>query len=68
VAWVFVRTIAQHTKDGFTFSHTHAKQNTKRIIKITNPKNSIEKAKRKEKRNQQLKQNSKKIFKNYKKN
>jgi len=29
VAQVFVQTTAQHTKDGFTFSHTHAKQKQK---------------------------------------
>jgi len=41
--------IAQHTKEEFTFSHTH-KTITKTTIKIKNPKNSIEKGKRKEKR------------------
>jgi hypothetical protein len=48
-AWVFVRAIAQHTKEEFTFSHTH-KIETKKKIKIKNPKNNIEKAKREEKR------------------
>jgi hypothetical protein len=36
-------------KRGFTFSHTH-KIETKRTIKIKNPKNNIEKAKRREKK------------------
>jgi hypothetical protein len=55
VAWVFVQTIAQHTKYGITFSHTLThKTKTKRTIKITNFKKNIEKTKR-EKRNQQEK-------------
>jgi hypothetical protein len=48
VGWVFVRVIGQHTKEEFTFSpHTH-KTKTKTTIK--NPKNNIEKAKRREKK------------------
>jgi hypothetical protein len=50
VGWVFVRVIGQHTKEEFTFSpHTH-KTKTKTTIKIKNPKNNIEKAKRREKK------------------
>jgi hypothetical protein len=45
MAVIFVQAIAQHTKEGFTFSHTH-KTKRKRSIKIINPKNNIEKAKR----------------------
>jgi hypothetical protein len=59
VAWVFVWTIAQHTKEQFTFSHTftHIKQKQlkTRTIKIKNPKNNIEKIRRKEKRKQRRK-------------
>jgi hypothetical protein len=49
VAWVFVWVIAQHTREGFTGSHTY-KTEINRIIKIKNPENSIEKFKRREKR------------------
>jgi hypothetical protein len=38
-----------HLKEGFTYSHTH-KIETKRTIKIKNPKNNIGKTKRKEKK------------------
>jgi len=45
VAWVFVPTIAQHTKEDFTFfPHTH-KTKTKRTIKIKNPKKILRKPK-----------------------
>jgi hypothetical protein len=50
VAWVFVRAIAQHTKDGFTFSHTHTQKKQKEQLKFKTQKNSIEKPKRREKR------------------
>jgi hypothetical protein len=44
-----------HLKEGFTFSHTHKIQ-TKRTIKIRNPKKKIGKTKRRGKKNQQKKQ------------
>jgi hypothetical protein len=50
LAWIFVRAITRHTKEGFTFSHTHAKQKQKEQLKLKTPKNSIEKAKNREKR------------------
>jgi hypothetical protein len=43
-----------HLKEGFTFSHTH-KIETKRTIKIKNPKNSIGKTTRRENKNQHKK-------------
>jgi hypothetical protein len=67
VGWVFVQTIEQHTKEGFTFSHTLSKQKQKKTIKIKTPKNNIEKAKRGGKKNQQKKIEINKIFKNYRK-
>jgi hypothetical protein len=67
VALVFVQTIAQHTKEGFIFSHTHThKIKTKRTIKITNPKKNIEKTKKKG-GDQQAKTEINKNFKNCKK-
>jgi hypothetical protein len=49
----------------YLFPHT-CKTKTKRIIKITNPKNNIEETKRKGKKTNN-KKNINKIFKNYKK-
>jgi hypothetical protein len=44
VAWVFVRTIAHHTKEGFTFSHTH-KTGKKKQLKLKTPKTILKKPK-----------------------
>jgi hypothetical protein len=43
VAWVFVQAIAQHTKEGFTCSHTHTKQ--KEQLKFKTPKTVLRKPK-----------------------
>jgi hypothetical protein len=53
-----------HLKEGFTFSPTH-KIETKRTIQIKNPKNSIGKTKRREKKKTKKKKTNK-IFQNYK--
>jgi hypothetical protein len=45
VAWVFVQAIAQHTKEGFTFSHTHTKQKQKEQLKLKTPKTILRKPK-----------------------
>jgi 4-diphosphocytidyl-2C-methyl-D-erythritol kinase len=55
-----------HKRWVYVFPHTH-KIETKRIIKITNPENNIEKTKRKERRKPTIKKELNNIFKNYKK-
>ncbi len=62
-----IQAIAQHTKEGFTFSHTHTKHKQKEQLKLT-PKTVLRKPKEGEKENQQEKIEINKIFKNYKKN
>jgi len=44
-ALVFVRAIAQHPKEGFTFSHTHThtKQKQKEQLKLQTPKTTLTK-------------------------
>ncbi len=64
MALVFVRTIAQHTKDGFTFSHTH-KTKKNELLRLQTPKTILKKPKG-EKENQQEKIDINKIFKNHK--
>jgi len=49
VVWVFVQAIAQHTKKAFTFSPTHKKQKNNNN-ETKNPKNGIERAKRRKKK------------------
>jgi len=49
IAWVFVRAIAQHTKEGFTFPHTHIKQKQKEQLKFKTPKTVLKKPKEGEK-------------------
>jgi len=63
VAWVFVRTIAQHAKEEILFP-THTKQKQKEQLKLKNLKNSIEKNKRRGKRKLARKKINK-IFKSY---
>jgi hypothetical protein len=55
-----------HKGGVYLFPHTH-KTKRKRTIKIKNPKNNIEKAKRREKKNQQEKIEINKNFTFYKK-
>jgi hypothetical protein len=50
VAGVFVQTIAQHTKEGFTFSHSHTKQKQKEQLKFKTPKTILRKPKEGEKK------------------
>jgi hypothetical protein len=51
VASVFVRTIAQHTKEEFTFSHTHTKQQQKEQLNFKTPKSILKKTKEGKKEN-----------------
>jgi len=67
VAWVFVQAIAQHTEEGFTFSHTHTKQKQKEQLKLQTPKIVLKKPKEGKKEHQQEKIEINKIFKNYRK-
>jgi hypothetical protein len=53
--------LAQHTKDGFTFSHTHAKQKQKEYLKLQTPKTILRKPKERGK-----KTNNKKKILNFK--
>jgi len=57
VAWVFVWTIAQHTKEQFTFSHTstHIKQKQKEQLKLKTPKTILKKIEERKKENKQEK-------------
>ncbi len=55
VAWVFARTIAQHIKEGFTFSHTHTKKKEKEQLKLQTEKIVLRKPKEGKKENQQEK-------------
>jgi hypothetical protein len=50
VAWVFVQTIAQHTKEGLTFSHTHTKKKRKEQLKLKTVKIVLRKPKEGKKR------------------
>jgi hypothetical protein len=50
LAWVFARANAQHTKEEFTFSHTHIKQKQKEQLKFKTPKTVLRKPKEGEKK------------------
>jgi hypothetical protein len=65
VAWVFVGAIAQHTKEEFTFSHTHKTETEKIKWKKKTRETILRKPKEGEKENQQEKREINKIFKNY---
>jgi hypothetical protein len=65
VAWVFVRAIVQHTKDGFTFSyaHSHTKHKQKeQLRRLQTPQIVLRKPKGK-KENQREKIKIEKILK-----